>query len=89
MTSARPVRLLRLFAPLAILALLAACEVSGNPRTGEGNVRLGIPGTAANEAIFQERWNNCIQFGSQSQCARRFGGRTPMNTPGELQDDNP
>ncbi len=89
MTSARRVRLLRLLVPVAILALLAACEVSGNPRTGEGNVRLNIPGTAANEASFQERWNSCVQFGSQSQCARRFGGRTPMNTPADLQDDNP
>lgn len=74
---------------LSLPILLAACEVSGSPRTGEGNVRLGIPGTAANEAIFQERWNSCIQFASQSVCARRFGGRTPVNTPTELQDEYP
>lgn len=87
--SARRRHLLRLCVPLAAVVVLGACEVSGDPRTGAGNVRLGVPGTAANEAIFQERWNNCIQFSSQSLCARRFGGRTPMNAPADLQDDNP
>jgi hypothetical protein len=73
----------------AVLALLASCEVSGSPSTGEGNIRLGIPGTAANEAIFQERWNSCIQFASPSVCARRFGGRTPTNSPVDLPDESP
>ena len=74
---------------LPLLGLLAACEVSGSPSTGEGNIRLGIPGTAANEAIFQERWNSCVQFASPSVCARRFGGRRPMNSPVDLPDENP
>jgi hypothetical protein len=85
----RRTRLLRLAVLAAALALLCACEVTGSPGTGEGNIRLGIPGTAANEAIFQERWNQCIQFGSQSQCARRFGGRTPQGTAADLQDESP
>lgn len=82
-------RRLRLILPLAAVALLAACQVSGSPRVGEGNLRVGIPGTAANEAIFQERWNSCIQFASESVCAKRFGGRTPANTRAELQDEHP
>ncbi|MGZ9033463.1 MAG: hypothetical protein ACXW25_03500 [Rhodospirillales bacterium] len=82
-------RLTLLLALLAPLAALAGCEVTGSPRTGEGNVRLGIPGTAANEAIFQERWNSCVQFASPSVCARRFGGRTPMGSPVDLPDENP
>lgn len=85
----RPIRLLRLAAPIVALALAGACEVSGSPSAGEGNLRLGIPGTAANETIFQDRWNSCIQFASESVCARRFGGRTPMNTRTELQDEYP
>jgi|APTNR8051073442_1049403.scaffolds.fasta_scaffold00244_31 hypothetical protein len=82
----RPMRLALL---LALFAPLAACEVTGSPSTGEGNVRLGIPGTAANEAIFQERWDSCVQFASPSVCARRFGGRRPMNSPVDLPDENP
>ena len=74
---------------LAVAALLAGCEISGSPSTGEGNVRLGIPGTAANEAIFQERWNSCVQFSSPSVCAKRFGGRTPTGSPVDLPDENP
>lgn len=82
-------RTMRLPLLLAVLAPLAACEVSGSPSTGEGNIRLGIPGTAANEAIFQERWNSCVQFASPSVCARRFGGRTPTGSPVDLPDENP
>jgi len=74
---------------MAVVGVLAGCEISGSPSAGEGNVRLGIPGTAANEAIFQDRWNSCIQFASESVCARRFGGRTPMNTRTDLSDEYP
>ncbi|MGZ9034488.1 MAG: hypothetical protein ACXW25_08790 [Rhodospirillales bacterium] len=74
---------------LVLVAILPGCEVTGSPSTGEGNVRLGIPGTAANEAIFQERWNSCVQFASPSVCARRFGGRTPTGSPADLPDENP
>lgn len=84
-----PSPVLLALALLAVVGLLAACEISGSPSAGEGNIRLGIPGTAANEAIFQERWNSCIQFSSESVCARRFGGRTPMNTRTDLSDENP
>lgn len=76
-------------AVLLALPAVAGCEVTGSPSTGESNIRLGIPGTAANEAIFQERWNSCIQFASPSVCARRFGGRTPMGSPVDLPDENP
>ncbi|MDZ3837948.1 MAG: hypothetical protein U0S49_11300 [Rhodospirillales bacterium] len=82
-------RLTRLPLLLGVAALLAGCEISGSPSTGEGNVRLGIPGTAANEAIFQERWNSCVQFSSPSVCAKRFGGRTPRGSPVDLPDENP
>lgn len=82
-------RLTRLPLLLAVAAFLAGCELSGSPSTGEGSFRLGIPGTAANEAIFQERWNSCIQFSSPSVCAKRFGGRTPRGSPVDLPDENP
>lgn len=67
-------------AGLGLALSIAACDTTINPRTGESNVRFTLPGTAANEAAFREQWERCVAFGSQSQCAKRFGGRTPSNT---------
>lgn len=64
---------------LALAVSLAACDATVDPRTGESNLRLTLPGTAANEASFQQQWDRCVAFGSESQCAKRFGGRTPSN----------
>lgn len=71
---------------LGLAILIAACDTTIDPRTGESNVRFTLPGTAANEASFQEQWDRCVAFGSQSQCAKRFNGRTPSNRFVPLED---
>lgn len=72
-------RIAALAVALGLAISLAACDTTIDPRTGESNFRLNLPGTQANEAAFQERWDSCVAFGSESQCAKRFGGRTPAN----------
>jgi hypothetical protein len=64
----------------ASLGLMTACEMTFAPGTGETTTRLTLPGTAANEASFNERWRRCTQFASQSYCEQQFGGRTPMDS---------
>ncbi len=64
----------------ACLGLMTACELAFAPGTGEATTRLTLPGTAANEASFNERWRRCTQFASQSYCEQQFGGRTPMES---------
>ena len=51
-----------------------------DPATGQTNTPLTLPGTAANEASFNERWRRCTQFASYSYCEQHFGGRTPMES---------
>ncbi len=58
-----------------IVGLIAGCDTTFEPRTGERTTRITFPGTAANEAAFQERWLRCIEFRSVSTCERQLGRR--------------
>lgn len=62
----------------ASLGLLTACEMTVDPETGQRTTQWTLPGTAANEASFNEQWRRCTQFASESYCEQQFGGRTPM-----------
>ncbi len=64
----------------AAAGLLTACEMTYDPETGQSTTQLTLPGTAANEASFNERWRRCIQYASESNCEQQFGGRTPMES---------
>ena len=64
----------------ASAGLLTACEMTYDPETGEQTTQWTLPGTAANEASFNERWRRCTQFASDSYCEQQFGGRTPMES---------
>ena len=64
----------------ASLGLMTACETTIEPGTGERTTRLTLPGTAANEASFNERWRRCTQYASDSVCEQQFGGRAPMGS---------
>jgi len=64
----------------ASASLLTACEMTYDPKTGEQTTQWTLPGTAANEASFNEQWRRCTQFASNSYCAQQFGGRTPMGS---------
>jgi hypothetical protein len=82
---------------LLLAALTAGCEKSVDPQTGERTLRFTLPGTSAKETAWQERWQRCTQFRSESFCERSVpGGRPPgtgnsqsveENTPGQRQDD--
>ena len=62
----------------ASLGLLTACEMTIDSETGQRTTQWTLPGTAANEASFSERWRRCTQYASDSYCQQQFGGRTPM-----------
>jgi hypothetical protein len=64
----------------ACVAALSACEMTYNVETGERTTQWTLPGTTANEASFNEQWRRCTQFASESVCAQKFGGRTPMDS---------
>ena len=74
-------RTLRMAACMAAcVAAASACEMTYDTQTGERTTQWTLPGTAANEAAFNEQWRRCTQFASDSVCARQFGGRTPMES---------
>ncbi len=64
----------------AVIGLVTACEFTVDRQTGERTRQFTLPGTAANEASFNERWRRCTQFASQSYCEQQFGGRAPMDS---------
>lgn len=64
----------------AAAGMLSACEMTYDPETGQSTTQWTLPGTAANEASFNERWRRCIQYASESNCEQQFGGRTPMES---------
>jgi hypothetical protein len=76
---------------LLLAAIVAACEKTVDPATGERTTRFTLPGTSAKEAAWQQRWQRCIQFRSESFCARSVpGGRPPGPGGGEpMQEQTP
>jgi hypothetical protein len=63
---------------LVLLGLVTGCEITIEPGTGETSAQLTLPGTAANEASFRERWTQCTQYRSESYCEQEFGGERPL-----------
>ncbi|MFO1112381.1 MAG: hypothetical protein U1E35_00365 [Rhodospirillales bacterium] len=41
-------------------------------------MRWTLPGTEANQAAAVQRWNQCIEFRSQSFCERNLPGGRPI-----------
>lgn len=63
---------------LPLVAGVAACETAINPSTGVTETRLTLPFTSANAERTEAQWHQCIQFRSESYCARNLpGGRPP------------
>ena len=62
---------------LVLLGLVTGCEITIEPGTGETSAELTLPGMAANEASFEERWRQCTQYSSESVCEQEFGGQRP------------
>jgi hypothetical protein len=63
---------------LVLLGLATGCEITIEPGTGETSTQLTLPGMAANEASFRERWRQCTQYRSESVCEQDFGGDSPL-----------
>jgi hypothetical protein len=83
---------MRLLRGLLLLAVMTAgCEKSIDPQTGERTMRFTIPGTSAKETAWQERWQRCIQFRSESFCERSVPGGRPPGTGGTepMQEQTP
>lgn len=68
---------------LSLLAgLTASCQSFTDPETGQTTMRWTLPGTEANQAAAVQRWNQCIEFRSESFCERNLpGGRPVVNPP--------
>lgn len=74
---------------LMLVGLIAACEKAIDPRTGERELRVTLPGTAANETAAQRRWRQCVQFRSESFCARNLAGGRPPGSVSQTVADQP
>jgi hypothetical protein len=69
---------------LALIGLVAACEKTMDPATGERTIRVTMPGTAAHGGRMEERWRRCLLFNPESLCARRLPGERPGSGPAPL-----
>lgn len=72
---------------LLLAALLSACETVVDPATGQSQTRWTLPLTAANAERAQAQWQQCIQFRSESYCARNLPGGRPPQVPGASSAD--
>ncbi len=78
-----------LTALLLLAAIVAACEKTVDPATGERTTRFTLPGTSAKEAAWQERWQRCLQFRSESFCERSVSGGRPVGAGAPVQEQTP
>lgn len=62
---------------LALLSLLAACEITIDERTGESDVSVAVPGSEAQRANLERQWRQCMTYNSKSVCERRIGWVPP------------
>ena len=70
-------RLITCLSALALLGLLAACEITIDERTGESDLRVKLPGSEAQRASLERQWRRCITYSSRSVCERRIGWVPP------------
>ena len=70
-------RLIICFSALALLGLLAACEITIDEKTGESKVRVALPGSEAQRANLERQWRQCMSYNSKSVCERRIGWVPP------------
>ena len=74
----RPLKTMRYWALLLpLFGGLAACETAIDPSTGATQTRLTLPFTAANAERAEAQWRQCVQFRSESYCARNLPGGPP------------
>ena len=78
MTSPPNTKQLVLLSSLALL-IAAGCETAIDPQSGERTTRVTAPGTAAHGERLEERWRQCIRFGSEDRCARNLGWRPSID----------
>ena len=62
---------------VALLSLLAACEITIDERTGESDVSVALPGSEAQRANLERQWRQCMSYNSKSVCERRIGWVPP------------
>lgn len=62
---------------LVAVSLVAGCEKTVDPRTGEGNIQLSVPMTQSHGERLDRRWEECVRFRSVSACERRLPGARP------------
>ena len=69
---------------LALILALGACAKTVDPQTGMADVRLTVPFTSANAQRAETQWRQCIQFRSESYCARNLPGGRPPSAGGPM-----
>ena len=70
----------RILCALILLGFLAACEFTADPRSGETQTQLTMPGGEAHERRLKRRWLECTRFRGKNFCDRKFGGLRPQAT---------
>jgi hypothetical protein len=74
---------------LLSLAVLAGCETTIDPATGQTQTVWTLPLTQANAEVAEQQWQQCVQFASQSYCERTLpDGRPPGMQPDSWFRDN-
>jgi hypothetical protein len=74
---------------LLSLAVLAGCETTIDPATGQTQTVWTLPLTQANAEMAEQQWQQCVQFASQSYCRRTLpDGRPPGMQPDSWSRDN-
>lgn len=73
---------------LLLVGILAACEKSVDPATGQSQTLWTVPFTTANTNRSEAQWQQCIKFRSESHCARNLPGGRPPGAGGASSDDN-
>lgn len=77
---------------LSILLLVCAgsvsgCETSIDPTTGQSRTVWTLPLTSANADRAMSQWQQCVQFRSESYCARNLPGGRPPGVAGASSAD--
>ena len=63
----------RIFIPLLSLAVLAACETTIAPATGQTQTTWTLPLTQANAEAAEQQWQQCVLYSRRSAAGRAAG----------------
>ena len=63
---------------LLLAGITTSCQTAIDPETGQTVTLFTLPGTQANETAAVQRWQQCIEFRSESFCEQNLPGGRPV-----------